>query len=210
MEKSDTHSNTKRNRMKNAGTDLETHRNKEKEKRRNKTTTKQEEGWTFARRSFSLWPTTTRSRGLSLSPAASLSRRCACWIQGIGCVASTISKLVAVRMIPWANLSYTAQTLIISYGCLKKVVVKEKWVHLLTSNIMQQQEDVTTSLKNLGVEGEHEPHLDIKALESFTGFIITPHAFYMMIFVLIFLFFLMSKLSTTKSILEKVSFPFGD
>ncbi|WJX52615.1 hypothetical protein P8452_38709 [Trifolium repens] len=42
--------------------------------------------------------------------------RCACWIQGIGCVASTISKLVAVRMIPWANLSYTAQTLIISYG----------------------------------------------------------------------------------------------
>jgi hypothetical protein len=31
-------------------------------------------GRTFARRSFSLWPTTTRSRGLSLSPAASLSR----------------------------------------------------------------------------------------------------------------------------------------
>jgi hypothetical protein len=43
--KSDAHSNTKRNRMKNAGTDLETHRNKGKEKRRNKTTTKQEEGW---------------------------------------------------------------------------------------------------------------------------------------------------------------------
>ncbi|KAK2446297.1 early nodulin-93 [Trifolium repens] len=50
---------------------------------------------------------------------------------GIGCVASTVPTLVAVRMIPWAkaNLNYTAQALIISSVSVASLfIVAEKTI----------------------------------------------------------------------------------
>ncbi|XP_058780709.1 early nodulin-93-like [Vicia villosa] len=50
---------------------------------------------------------------------------------GIGCVASTVPTMVAVRVIPWAkaNLNYTAQALIISAAsCASFFVVADKTI----------------------------------------------------------------------------------